>query len=211
MIFKNRKDAGEKLIPKLIQYKNKPGIVILALPRGGVVTAAEIVRKLNLPLDLVVPRKIGAPGNPEFAIGAIAEDGVGIFDNEIIAAYNIGQEYIKNEVEKEKKEAERRLKVYRGKRLPLNLEDKTVILVDDGVATGSTMRAAIRSVKKKKAKKIIVAIPTIAQDTLKKIQEEVDEVIYLKAPLFFGAVGAFYEDFAQTEDKEVIDIIRNLD
>ncbi len=211
MIFKNRKDAGEKLIPKLIQYKNKPGIVILALPRGGVVTAAEIVRKLNLPLDLVVPRKIGAPGNPEFAIGAIAEDGVGIFDNEIIAAYNIGQEYIKNEVEKEKKEAERRLKVYRGKRLPLNLEDKTVILVDDGVATGATMRAAIKSVKQKAPKEIIVATPTIARDTLKIIQEEVDEVIYLKAPLFFGAVGAFYEDFAQTEDKEVIDIIRNLD
>jgi len=210
MIFKNRRDAGVKLIPKLMQYKNKPNAIILALPRGGVVAAEEIAKQLNLPLDLVVPRKIGAPSNPEFAIGAITEDGVGTFDNESIATYNISQEYINKEVEKEKKEAARRLKVYRGERLPLNLKDKTVILVDDGVATGATMRAAIKSVKQKAPKEIIVATPTIARDTLKIIQKEADAVIYLEAPIFFGAVGAFYENFAQTEDKEVIEIMNKI-
>jgi len=180
----------------------------LALPRGGVVTAFEIAKELNLPLDLVVPRKIGAPDNEEYAIGAITETGEGIFNQEAIDTLGVPQEYLDKKVADEKEEAQRRLKTYRQDRPILNLKNKTVIIVDDGIATGLTMRAAIKSVKEKKAKEIIVAVPVSAQDSLKTINKEVDKTICLDAPLFFGAVGAFYEDFGQTTDEEVIDLMK---
>jgi len=208
MIFKNRIDAGQKLAQALKKYKNAKSALILALPRGGVVVGFEVAKALNLPLDIVVPRKIGAPGNPEFAIGAITETGEGIFDETTISTYGISQEYIDKTVAKEKKEAERRLKTYRGARPPLNLKNKTVIIVDDGLATGLTMRAAIKTVKQYGAAKIIVAVPVTPPDTARLIKKEVDEIIYLDAPLFFGAVGAFYEEFSQTTDKEVIDLLK---
>ncbi len=207
MIFKDRQDGGRQLIPKLEQFKDNSDVIVLGLPRGGVVTAFEITKALNLKLDLVVPRKISAPGNPEFAIGAIAEDGEAVLNESVISTYKISQEYIDQEVENEKKEAQRRLSTYRGNLPPLDLKDKTAILVDDGIATGSTMRAAIKSVKAKGAKKIIVAVPVTSQDALEKISQEVDEFIYLKAPTFFGAVGAFYDSFSQTEDEEVIELV----
>lgn len=209
MIFSNREDAGRKLAEKLGKYKGKPDVVLLGLPRGGVVTANEVVKRLKLPLDIIVPRKIGAPGNPELAIGAITESGEGIFDEEIIKYVGADREYVERTVEDEKKEAQRRLKVYRGGRPPVDLREKTVILIDDGIATGSTMRAAIASVKAKKAGKIVVAVPVLARDTVKKIEKEVDELIYVDAPLFFGAVGSFYRTFDQTEDEEVIKIMKN--
>ncbi len=208
MLFENRIDAGQKLAKALLKYKNAPDTLILALPRGGVVVGFEIAKELNLPLDIVVPRKIGAPGNPEFAIGAITETGEGIFDEITIANYGINQEYINKTVAAEKKEAERRLKTYRGDRPPLDLKNKTVIIADDGLATGLTMRAAIKTVKQYGAAKIIVAVPVTPPDTAKIIQKEVDEIIYLDAPLFFGAVGAFYEEFTQTTDGEVIDLLK---
>ena len=208
MIFKDRQEAGRKLISKLHQYKDRADVIVLGLPRGGIVTAFEIAQGLSLPLDLIVTRKIGAPDNPEFAIGAITEDGEGIFDAVTISTYRISRQYIDEEIKKEKKEAERRLKVYRENRPPLNLQGKTVILVDDGVATGATLRAAIRSAKIKNAKKIVVAVPVIARDILEKIKTEVDEMVYLDAPLFFSAIGSFYEVFAQTEDEEVIALMK---
>ncbi|MCX6745772.1 MAG: phosphoribosyltransferase [Candidatus Parcubacteria bacterium] len=208
MIFKNRQEAGQKLAEKLNEFKSKKDTIILALPRGGVVTGFEIAKELNLPLDLVVPRKIGAPENEEYAIGAITETGEGIFNQEAIASLGIPQEYLDNKVAAEKKEAQRRLKTYRQDRPSLNLANKTVIIVDDGIATGLTMRAAIKSVKEKKAKKIIVAVPVSAQDSLKTIEKEADQIICLDAPLFFGAVGAFYENFGQTTDEEVIDLMK---
>lgn len=207
MLFKNRSEAGQQLAEQLIQYKDNPRVVVLGLPRGGVVVAFKIAKTLNLPLDLVVPRKIGAPGNPEFAIGAITEDGEGIFDEQVISTYNISKDYIDQTVAKEKKEAQRRLELYRGDRPPLDLKNKIAILVDDGVATGSTMLAAVKSTRSKGVKKIIVAIPVTARDSLEKIKEQADEVVYLNAPLFFGAVGAFYQNFDQTNDKEVIEIM----
>ena len=207
MIFKDRADAGQKLIAELTEFKDQKNTILLALPRGGVVVAFAIAKELNLPLDLVVPRKIGAPGHEEYAIGAITETGEGIFDQEEIKSLNVEQEYLDKKVEQEKKEAERRLKTYRQDRPPLNLTNKTVIIIDDGIATGLTMQAAIKSVKQKKAEKIIVAVPVSAKDSLKKIKEQVDQVICLDAPLFFGAVGAFYENFGQTEDQEVIDLM----
>lgn len=209
MIFKDRRDAGRRLAKKLEKYKGKKDTIILGLPRGGVVVADEVAQALGLPLDLVVPRKIGAPGNPEYAIGAITEDGEGIFNEEVVREYGMSREYLKKEIEKEKKEAKRRLKVYRGKRPPLStLKSKTTILIDDGIATGLTMKAAIRSVKKKGATKVVVAVPVAARDSLLEIKKEVDEVISLYTPIFFGAVGAFYEEFSQTEDSEVIEIMK---
>lgn len=207
-MFKDRKEAGQKLVAKLKNYKDNEDAIILGLPRGGVVTALQVAQGLNVPLDIVVARKIGAPGNLEFAIGAITEDGTGIFNEETISIYGISKRYIDEEVQKEKKEAERRLKLYRGKRPPLNLKGKIAILIDDGVATGATMRAAVRSAKAKGAKKVVVAVPVIALDTLQKLEQEASEMIYLDAPLFFGAVGAFYETFDQTEDEEVIEIMK---
>lgn len=207
MIFKNREEAGKRLSQKLKEFKNQKDTIILALPRGGVVTGFAIAQNLNLPLDIVVPRKIGAPENEEYAIGAITESGEGIFNQEAISSLSITKNYLDKKIAEEKTEAERRLKSYRQNKPILNLLNKTVIIVDDGIATGLTMRAAIKSVKEKKAAKIIVAIPVSAQDSLKIIKQEADDVIYLDAPLFFGAVGAFYEDFGQTTDQEVINLM----
>ena len=205
-MFKNRRDAGQQLAKSLEKYKNAQNVILLALPRGGVVIADEIAKKLNLPLDIVVPRKIGAPGNPEYAIGAITETGEGIFNEEEIR--KIDKEWLKKEIEKEKQEAQRRLRVYRGDKPAVNLKDKIVILVDDGVATGLTLKAAIKSVRQKKPKKIVVAVPVGASDSIEEIKKEVDEVVCLYTPLFFGAVGQFYEEFGQTEDEEVIEIMK---
>lgn len=208
MIFQNRQDAGKQLVSKLKQYKGNPDAIVIGLPRGGVVVAFEVAQELDLPLDIIVPRKIGAPGNPEFAIGAIDEQGKGIFDQEVISGYRISQDYIKHEVEKERKEALRRLEVYRGDRLPLDLSGKVAIIIDDGIATGATMRAAIQSAKAKGAKRVVVAVPVTAIDSLKKLKKEADEVVYLDAPAFFGAVGAFYEQFDQTSDEEVVALLK---
>ncbi|MFH2136601.1 MAG: phosphoribosyltransferase [Patescibacteria group bacterium] len=208
MIFKNRLEAGQKLALTLDKFKDKPDTIILALPRGGVIVGYEIARKLNLPLDIVVPRKIGAPENPEFAIGAITETGEGVFDEITIGAYGITESYLQNEIKKEKAEAERRLKLYRGSRPALNLKNKTAILVDDGLATGLTMRAAIKSVKRLGAAKIVAATPVTSPEAAELVKKEVDEIIYLEAPAFFGAVGSFYEKFGQTTDDEVIDLLK---
>jgi putative phosphoribosyl transferase len=207
MTFKNRQDAGKQLSEKLAQYKNNSNTIVLGLPRGGVVVAFEIAQALHLPMDIIVPRKIGAPGNPELAIGAITEDGEGIFDERMILDYGVSQDYLTKEIQKEKQEALRRLKLYRGTRSPLHLKNKIALLVDDGIATGATMRAAIKSAKAKDASKIIVAIPTAANDSLEKIKKEADEVLCLDAPPLFFAIGEFYQDFPQIEDKEVIDLM----
>lgn len=209
MIFKNRQEAGQKLALKLTQYRGSKDTVILALPRGGVVVAKEVSRLLDLPIDLIVSRKIGAPDNPEFAIGAIAEGFKGVFDQKNIAIFNVSEEYIKNEVEKEKKEMDRRLKLYRFGRASLRLEGKTAILVDDGIATGLTMIATINSAKIKGVKKIVVAVPVASRDSVEKIKKLVDDIIYLDTPEFFAAVGQFYEVFNQIGDEEVIKLMTN--
>ena len=209
MIFKNRLEAGQKLAEKLIKYKDQKNILVIGLPRGGLILAQEIAKKINSPLDIVVPRKIGAPNNPEFAIGAITEEGEPFLNEDIINYYKISKEYIAQEIAQEKKEAQRRLKVYRGEKEAISYKDKIIILVDDGIATGSTMLAALAFLKKKKVKKIIVAVPVLAKDTIKIIKKEAEELIYLEAPLLFGAIGAFYKEFDQTTDQEVIAIMKN--
>lgn len=209
--FLNRKDAGQKLAEALKKYKNAEDALIIALPRGGVVIGFEAAKILNLPLDIVVPRKIGAPANPEFAIGAITETGEGIFDEITIGAYGITESYLQNEIKKEKAEAKRRLTLYRGTRPPLNLKNKTAIILDDGLATGLTMRAAVKTAKKLGATKIVAAIPVTSPEAAELVKKEVDELIYLDAPAFFGAVGSFYKEFGQTTDEEVIELLRRAE
>lgn len=208
MLFKDRREAGRQVAALLKEYRNHPKTVVLGLPRGGVVTAQEIAAALDLPLDIIVARKIGAPGNPEFAIGAVDEEGEGFFNDAVIAEYGIDRAYLDREIVKAKNEARRRLSLYRGKRPALDLRGKIAILIDDGVATGATMRAAIQSAKRKEAAKVIVAVPVIARDTLEKLKAESDEVLYLAAPDSFMAVGQFYENFEQTDDETVVAIMR---
>ena len=201
-MFKDRTDGGRQLAKKLMKYAGQDDVIVIGLPRGGVVTAAEVAKELRAPLDIIVPRKIGHPGNPELAVGAISEEGTMIG-----SVGGVGQEELFKIIEAEKKEAQRRLKLYRGKRPPLDLKGKTAILVDDGIATGATMKAAIVSARAKGAKKIVVAIPVIASDTAGVFEEEADDLVYLQAPLYFGAVGRFYEAFDQTNDDEVIRLL----
>lgn len=207
MIFKDRVDAGQQLAKKLAEFKDKKNVVVLGLPRGGVVTSFEIAKALNLPMDIIVTRKIGAPDEPEFALGAIMKNGKGVFDDGVITAANITKDYLKKTIVQEMKEAKRRITLYRGNRAPLNLRGKTALLIDDGVATGATMRAAIMSAREKGAIKVIAAIPTIANDTVKLLKKEADELVYLDAPVFFGGVGQFYESFEQTTDDIVVDLM----
>ena len=208
-MFKNRIEAGKKIAQKLISYKNNKNILVLGLPRGGIILANEIAKKINSQLDIIVPRKIGSPYDPEFAIGAITEEGEAFLNKDIINNYNISKEYIDKEIIKEKKEAKRRLKIYRGNKKLIDYKDKIIILVDDGIATGSTILAAIFSIKKFKPKKIIVAVPVLSRDIINIIKKEVDKLIYLEAPFFFEAIGSFYEEFEQTSDKEVKGIMKN--
>lgn len=207
MIFKNRSDAGLQLVAKLERYRHDPKAIVLGLPRGGVVTAYEIAHGLGLPLDVTCPRKIGAPFNPELAIGAITETGKTFFNEDVIRQLDVPHDYIERTMEKERKRAEERSALFRKGKPPLTVKGLTVILVDDGLATGATMKAAIQSIKEGGASKIVVAIPVAPPDTLREIMHMVNEVVCLLAPPFFSAVGEFYEDFSQTEDSEVIELL----
>jgi putative phosphoribosyl transferase len=208
MRFRNRCEAGKLLATQLKAFADNANAIVVALPRGGVVVGFEVAAALNLPLEITCPRKIGAPFNPEFAIGAITETGEGILSEELIEELGISQEYIHEQIEKEKKQAEWRLKHYRQGRKPRTFKDKTILLVDDGLATGATMRAAIKTVRKEGAKKIVMAIPVAPPDTLQKLKAEVDQTICLSAPAGFSAVGQFYDFFEQVSDEEVIELLR---
>ena len=207
--FKDRNDAGKRLAQALDEYSGNKNTIVIALPRGGVVLGSEVAKALHLPLDIISPRKIGAPFNPELAIGAISETGEGIFSDQLIEEFQISPEYIKRAVEKEKKEAQRRLSYYRGELPPRDLKGKTVLLIDDGVATGSTMFAAIKTSKAEQAGKIVVGVPVAPRDTFARLQKEVDSAISLSTPSPFFAVGQFYEEFDQTTDEEVISLLKD--
>ncbi len=207
MIFNDRIHAGKRLAVSLHDYAHKSDAIIIALPRGGVVVGYEVSEILGLPLDIVVPRKIGAPFNPEFAIGAVTETGEAMLSQEFITEFDIPETYIKQEIAKESEKARVRLNEYRKGRPPRDLAGKRVILVDDGLATGSTMRAAIKTVRAELAKEIVVAVPVAPRDTVNKLKDEVDKLIVLSAPALFFAVGQFYEQFNQTSDEEVIELL----
>jgi len=205
-MWRDRREAGRYLAEALEEFKNKD-VLVLAIPRGGVVVGDEVATALNAALDVVVPRKIGAPFNPELAIGAIAADGSKVLDQNLIQRLDVSEEYLKKEIERQTEEIKRRISEYRGDRPPLEIEEKTVILVDDGVATGATTLAAIKYLRNKKPAQIILAIPVGPPDTVEKLKKEVDRLICLSIPSLFYAVGQFYEQFEQTTDQEVVDII----
>lgn len=207
MLFKDRRDAGKQLAAKLEKFKAQKDVLVLGLARGGMVTASEVAVGLHVPLNVVVVRKIGAPGNEELALGAIAEHGEGVFNEHLIGVLGVSSDYIKKEVERQKALLKNRLELYRGKTPAPDLKGKTVILVDDGIATGASMLVAIKSMREAKVKKIVLAVPVAAPDSLRKIAKEVDEAVCLYSPVFFEAVGAFYRQFDQTSDEEVIQLL----
>jgi putative phosphoribosyl transferase len=209
MRFKDRVDAGKQLVLLLTKYIDDPNAIVVGLPRGGVVNAYEVAKGLNLPLDVTCPRKIGAPFNPELAIGAITETGEGIFNHSLLMQLDVPQIYIQKQVEIEKKVAQQRLVSYRKDRPATNFSGKTVILVDDGLATGATMKAAIKSIKAAGAKRIVVAVPVSPPNTFEEIKALVNEAVTLATPAYFSAVGQFYEEFYPTEDEEVVKLLQN--
>jgi predicted phosphoribosyltransferase len=212
--FVDRVDAGKRLASVLKNFSGKKGIV-LAIPRGGVVVGYVIAKTLNLPLDIIIPRKIGAPNNPELAIGAVAEDGTAILDQNLIKYLGVSREYVIEETESQKKEIRRRLKLYKQDASYPNLKGLDVIVVDDGIATCSTMKAALASVKNRGASSITVAVPVGPPSTIEELEKMADRVVCLYTPEFFQAIGEFYKDFSQTSDEEVIGLLlenkRNLD
>ena len=197
MLFKNRLQAGKKLAEKLANYKNKKDVIILGIPRGGVEVAFSVAKALKAPLSVVVTKKIGHPFNPELAIGAVSPDNY-ILDED----YKDREGYAKKAIKELNAEIKKRYKKYTEGKLP-QLNDKIAIVVDDGLATGHTMLAAIKHVKSKSPKKIIVAIPVAAQDSYEKVKLLADEAICLHVPIFFSAVGSFYHEFEQLDDEEV--------
>lgn len=194
------------LASKLMDYAEKA--IVLAIPRGGVVVGFEVAKKLRIPIDIIVPRKIGAPFNPELAIGAVTEDGTMILDRQLIEYLGVSESYIEEESAQQRLEIKRRLRLYRGGTSFLNLKGLQVILVDDGVATGATVRAALASIRKKDPKSVILAVPVAPPSTIRDLKREADDVIYLAAPEPFYAIGQFYRDFAQTSDEEVKRLLR---
>lgn len=208
-MFIDRQDAGKKLSIQLEKFKDEPPI-ILAIPRGGIVTAYETIKKFGFEWDLIIPRKIGAPHNKEVAIGAISLDGTYIFNEKYIDVLNISEEYIKNEIFEQTEEIKRRLVKYKGNEKFPDVKNKTVIIIDDGIATGFTIQAAIHSIKKHNAKKIILAIPVAPLDAISQLKKIVNEVICLIIPDEFYAVGLHYKNFQQTTDEEVFSIVREL-
>lgn len=208
-MFKDRHDAGIRLSEKLASYKDKTNTMVLGLPRGGVIVAYEVAHHLHLPLDVIVIRKMGAPYNPELAIGATDEMGNMVLNEEVISGSKANHSTIEKERKEQMAEAQRRLDLFRHGRSPLDLSGKNVIIIDDGLATGATMRAAVHSVKNKNAKQVIVAIPVAAPSSLQKLEKEADTIIYLVAPDSFESVGNFYEHFEQTTDEEVIACLKH--
>lgn len=201
-IFADRIEAGRRLATALKDVVSEDAI-ILAIPRGGVVVGFEIAQTLNVPLDLIIPRKIGAPDNPELAIGAVTEDRTVILDDKLVEYLGVSEGYIEEESERQRLEIERRLSLYRGDAPYPSLKNREVIIVDDGVATGSTMKAAVASVRKREARIIVVAVPVGPFSTIEELKKEADLVICLHEPEPFYAIGQFYEDFAQTSDEDV--------
>ena len=207
-IFNDRVDAGRKLAESLLAYRNCSQVVILALPRGGVPVAFEIAKKLCVPMTVFLVRKLGVPGHEEVAMGAIAEGDVRILDEALISRLSITEQQIQSIFEKENKELKRRLHDYReDKDLP-DLKEKTVILVDDGIATGSTFKAAIMSLKQLHPKKIILAVPVASRESLWELSLLVDESVCLMTPEPFYGVGRWYQHFDQTTDDEVINLLQ---
>jgi putative phosphoribosyl transferase len=201
--FANRREAGKVLAALLARYRNNPQVVTLALPRGGVPVAFEIADALGSPLDVFVVRKLGLPGHPEFAIGAIASGGVQVLSDDVVRLYGVRQAELDGIVQRERAELDRREREYRRGRPLIDLHHKTAILVDDGLATGASMRAAVQAVRANEPSRVVVAVPVGAPQTCEEFTDIADEVVCARKPQPFSAVGLWYLDFSQTSDEEV--------
>ncbi len=206
--FKDRSMAGRYLADKLQGYARDPNALVLGLPRGGVVVAFEVARELGLPLDIFLVRKLGVPGYEELAMGAIASGGVRVMNDNVLRQVNIPEATVEVVARREELELKRREEAYRDNRPRLDVRDRTAILIDDGLATGATMRAAVAALRKQKPGRIVIAVPVAAPDTCEEFRADVDEIICGITPSQFHAVGVWYEDFSQTTDEEVQQLLR---
>lgn len=205
--FPNRAEAGRRLAEKVEQYAGRDDVIVLGLPRGGVPVAYEVAQRLGVPLDVFIVRKLGVPGFEELALGAIASGGVRVLNDDVVRALPNANELVESVTARETAELQRREQAYRDGRPPPELRERVVILVDDGLATGATMRAAVAALRQLGAAKIVVAVPVGAADTCRELEAEVDEIVCAMAPEWFQAVGQFYEDFSQTSDDEVRELL----
>ncbi|NEM96970.1 phosphoribosyltransferase [Pontibacter burrus] len=203
-MIRNREEAAALLAEKLMKYKNQDGVV-LAIPRGGVPVAAPIARSLHMPLDLVLVKKIGHPANPEYAIGSVGLDSI-----TLDPTIDVPASYVQAEAERVREGLHEKYALFRGNKEPLALQNKVVIIVDDGIATGKTLQQTIAMVKERKPAKVIVAVPVAPPSAITKLHGQVDEVVCLLTPPFFQAVGQFYQEFTQTTDEEVIALMQEL-
>ena len=205
--FSNRTEAGRLLAEKLVKYAGRADVIVLGLPRGGVPVAYEVAKRLGVRLDVFIVRKLGVPGFEELAVGAIASGGVRVLNQDVMRALPNAEATIESITASETAELERREQSYRAGRPAPELRDRIVILVDDGLATGATMRAAVKALRHRGAAKIVVAVPVGPPDTCREFEEEADETICASVPEFFQAVGQYYEDFSQTSDDEVRELL----
>ncbi|HCF29092.1 MAG TPA: phosphoribosyl transferase [Cyanobacteria bacterium UBA11049] len=208
MKFKDRTEAGQVLARKLAAYANHADVVVLALPRGGVPVAFEVATALNVPLDVFLVRKLGVPGQSELAMGAIASAGVRVLNQDIVRSLRLSNAVIDKVAAQEQQELERRERLYRDHRPIPQLHERTVIIVDDGLATGATMRAAIEAIRQQQPARIVVAVPISSPETCRDLAVEVDEIICVGTPQPFCSVGLWYEDFPQTTDEEVRNLLK---
>jgi predicted phosphoribosyltransferase len=205
--FRDRREAGQLLARRLADYKDRDDVVVLALPRGGVPVGSEVARELKAPLDVFVVRKLGVPWQPELAMGAIAGRGIEVLNGDVVTAYNIPPYVIHTVAEREGQELQRRLQDYRGNRPFLDLRARVIVLVDDGLATASTMRAAISAIRQEHPRAIVVAVPVAAAQACRELQDKVDDIVCLCTPEEFFAVGHWYEEFSQTTDDDVRELL----
>jgi putative phosphoribosyl transferase len=207
-IFQDRSNAGQFLAEKLVAYANRPDVVVLGLPRGGVPVAYEVARVLRAPLDIFVVRKLGVPEQEELAFGAVASGGIRVLNRDVLSAIDLPQTIIDEVISREQRELARREREYRGNRAPLELHDHSVIVVDDGMATGSSMRAAVRALRQRQPRQIVVAVPVGARQTCESFQHEADTIaVCAITPEPFRGVGLWYADFTQVTDEEVRDLL----
>jgi putative phosphoribosyl transferase len=207
MHFQNRTEGGRALAEKLLDYRDQPDVLVLALPRGGVPVAAEVAQALRLPLDVFLVRKLGAPGNEELALGAVATGGVRVLNQSIIEAFEVTQAELDSIIAAEQQELERRQRAYRDGLSPPEIRDRTVLLIDDGLATGATMYAAVLALRQQQPARIVVGVPVAAPETCAEFRDEVDEIVCAITPEPFYGVGMWYRDFEQTSDDEVRELL----
>jgi putative phosphoribosyl transferase len=206
-MFLDRRDAGAKLASKLLKYKDNKDVLVLALPRGGVMTGYETARALRVPMDVLIVRKIGVPWQPELAAGALSETGALVINKLVVSGYKISKEFLEKEVSRQKEEISRRIELYRNGKGIAGLEDKIIILIDDGAATGATMKAAVETLGEAKIMKLVVAIPVSPADTAEELRGMSDEFVCIETHDDFLAVGNYYQDFTQVSDEEVVDLL----